>query len=172
LSFGRAREAPSHPLMDFHSAPEFVPRLTATTQHALQAIRAAVQLPLMRFGVPPTYEAPGSDQHQVYLTWLCYAYRLFQPLDVSFLPEPPGLVSCRLRPWDSTLQRFVPLTKPVEPFSLPAPHGVVPRPNRETINLDEHPSAASDFRANISIERSFDKVPLPLGRFPKPQSED
>ena len=48
----------------------------------------------MEFVDSSTYRAVGSDQHRVCLTRLRDAFRLSQPLDVSFRPQPPRLVSC------------------------------------------------------------------------------
>jgi hypothetical protein len=39
---------------------------------------------------------------------LCCVFRLSQPPDAFFLPEPSGPVSCRWRSWGSALQRFAP----------------------------------------------------------------
>jgi hypothetical protein len=113
MSFGRIREVSSRPLMAFSSAPEYDPRQTAALQH-----------PFVGFGFPLTLEATGSDLHRACLTRLCSVSRLFQPPDGLFLPRPSGFVSRRWRPWDSPLQRFVPLTQPARPFGPPSPPGV------------------------------------------------
>lgn len=51
--------------------------------------------PPLRFVGSTTYRDRDSDLHRVYLTRLCYASRLSQPLDVLFRPHPPCLVSYR-----------------------------------------------------------------------------
>jgi hypothetical protein len=119
MSVGQARNALSRPLMDLSSAPEYDPYRTA-----------AVQPPLLRFSGPSTHEATGSDLRRVCLTRLCYAFRLSQPLDVFFLPQPLRLCFAPVAPLGFALQRFAPLTWPADPLGLPAPPGVVSRPRR------------------------------------------
>jgi hypothetical protein len=60
----------------------------------------------MGFCGPTTLEATDSDQHQVYLAWLCYAFRLSQPLDVSFRPKPFPPCFMRVTPLSFCFQRF------------------------------------------------------------------
>jgi len=60
------------------------------------------------FPPPTTFPHAGSDQRRVYLTRLCYAFRLSQPLDVLFRLRPLGFVSRRIRPWGWSSQRFPP----------------------------------------------------------------
>ena len=55
-----------------------------------------------------TLEATGSDPHQACLTWLCCAYRLFQPLDALFLPKPVRPCFVPVTPMGFPLQRFSP----------------------------------------------------------------
>jgi len=63
---------------------------------------------ILSWGFPPLQRAtPGSDLHRVHQTRLCCVFRLSQPLDAFFLPEPSGLVSCQWRSWGSDLQRFI-----------------------------------------------------------------
>ena len=54
---------------------------------------------------------------------LCCAFRLSQPLDALFHPEPSGLVSCRWRPWASTFGGF-PLQVADPPLDVPSPPAV------------------------------------------------
>jgi hypothetical protein len=51
-------------------------------------IRAGRRRPSMGFGCPTTLAEAGSDLHQACLTWLCCAFRLSQPLDALFHPQP------------------------------------------------------------------------------------
>jgi hypothetical protein len=44
--------------------------------------------PPMRFGGPPALEAADSDLHRSYRLRLCCAFRLSQPLDALFRPQP------------------------------------------------------------------------------------
>jgi hypothetical protein len=55
-------------------------------------------LPFHEVYLPTTFSNESSDQHREYLSRLCYAYRLSQPLDVLFRSRPIGLVSCRSAP--------------------------------------------------------------------------
>jgi hypothetical protein len=52
-----------------------------------------------RVSPPTTFPDKDSDQHRAYLTRLCNAFRLSQPLDALLHLRPFGLVSCRIRPW-------------------------------------------------------------------------
>jgi hypothetical protein len=97
--FEAVRNAPYRPLMGLGSTSEYDPKRTADEQH-----------PFMGFGGPSTHEAPGSDLHRVCLTRLRYAFRLFQPLDVSFFPEPFRLCFTPVAPLGFPLQRFAPPT--------------------------------------------------------------
>jgi hypothetical protein len=78
----------------------------------------------MGFVGPSTLEAMGSDPHRVCLTRLCCVFRLSQPPDALFLPEPSGFVSRRWRPWASALQRFAPPWQPTPPLGRSAPRDV------------------------------------------------
>jgi hypothetical protein len=62
----------------------------------------------MGFLPPTTSFNKSSDLHWAYLTQLCYAFRLSQPLDVLFRLRLPGLVSCQIRPWGWGSQSFPP----------------------------------------------------------------
>jgi hypothetical protein len=53
-----------------------------------------------------TLEATGSDQHRVCLTRLCCAFRLSQPRDALFLPQPFWLCFTPVTPSGFPLQRF------------------------------------------------------------------
>jgi hypothetical protein len=75
----------------------------------LPARTAAEAAPLLRFVPPSTHQATGSDLHRVCLTRLCDAFRLSQPLGVSFLPEPFRPCFVPVTPLGFALQRFVPL---------------------------------------------------------------
>jgi hypothetical protein len=57
---------------------------------------------------PTTFQDARSDLHRAYLTRLCCAFRFSQPRDALFHSRPHGLVSCRIRPWDSSFQRVPP----------------------------------------------------------------
>jgi len=69
----------------------------------------------------------GSDTRRAYLSRLRSAFRFSQPLDALLRPRPYGLVSCRIRPWGSDLQRLPPPTRrhdfrralPLLPFVAP-----------------------------------------------------
>jgi hypothetical protein len=58
-----------------------------TNPRASARLRPSANDPSMRFCAPSAYEISGSDPHRICLTRLCYAFRLFQPLDASFRPE-------------------------------------------------------------------------------------
>lgn len=76
-------------------------------------------------GVSAPYDALalGSDLRRGCLPRLCCAFRLSQPLDALFHPEPSGLVSCRWRPWASTFGGF-PLQVADPPLDVPSPPAV------------------------------------------------
>jgi hypothetical protein len=78
----------------------------------------------MGFCCPSTLEATGSDPHRVCLSRLCCAFRLSQPPDALFLPQPSGFVSRRWRPWAFALQRFAPPPRPASPLGGSSPPGV------------------------------------------------
>ena len=56
-----------------------------------------------------TFQNASSDLHQAYLTRLCCVFRLSQPLDALFRSHSFGPISCRIRPWGWSFQRFPPL---------------------------------------------------------------
>jgi hypothetical protein len=124
MPFGAVRNAPYRPLVGLGSASEYDPKQAADEQH-----------PLMRSGCPSTHEATGSDQRRVCLTRLRYAFRLSQPLGVSFLPRPVRLCFTPVASLGFSLQRFAPLTSPPEPLGLTAPPDVVPTEPAETRSL-------------------------------------
>jgi hypothetical protein len=55
---------------------------------------------------PTTLAEAGSDQHQVCLTWLCCAFRLSQPLDALFRPQPVRPCFMPVTPLGFRFQRF------------------------------------------------------------------
>jgi hypothetical protein len=62
--------------------------------------------PSMGFSYPTTLEEAGSDQHRAYLTRLCSAYRLSQPLDALLHPQPFPPCFMRVTPLGFCFQRF------------------------------------------------------------------
>jgi hypothetical protein len=62
----------------------------------------------MRFLDPTTLAVSGSDLHRVYLTRLCCAFRLSQPLDALFRPSPLRPSFMPITPLGFSLQRFSP----------------------------------------------------------------
>lgn len=63
---------------------------------------------LLGFDAPSTPSMNPSDLHRGYLSRLCCAFRLSQPLDALFRDSPLGPISCRKHPWGFSLQRFPP----------------------------------------------------------------
>jgi hypothetical protein len=57
---------------------------------------------------PTTLAEAGSDLHQVCLTWLCCAFRLSQPLDALFHPQPVQPCFMPVTPLGFRFQRFSP----------------------------------------------------------------
>ena len=55
---------------------------------------------------PSTLEETDSDLHRAYLTQLCYAYRLSQPLDALFRLQPFSPCFMRVTPLGFRFQRF------------------------------------------------------------------
>jgi hypothetical protein len=83
---------------------------------------------------PTTFQNVSSDQHRAYRTRLCNACRLSQPRDALLRSHSHGLVSCRIRPWGCSFQRFPPSQSRhgfhrALPSSL-APPSAAPRPLR------------------------------------------
>jgi hypothetical protein len=101
--------APDMALVPLASRSEYPPRSRDRQFRASvsEASSLSIASPL-RFPYPSTTSDVGSDLRWVYLTQLRYAFRLSQPLDVSFRPHPSSLVSCWYRPWAFDLQRFSP----------------------------------------------------------------
>ena len=55
---------------------------------------------------PTTLEETGSDQHRAYLSRLCCAFRLSQPLDALLHPQPSPPCFMRVTPLGLNFQRF------------------------------------------------------------------
>jgi hypothetical protein len=96
-------ESKSRPLMSLAR----VQSLSRTLAPALLR-RALLDRPPMRSSRPFSVSRCGQRPTPGFHTWLCSVFRLSQPLDVLLRPHPLGLVSCRIRSWDSHLQRFPP----------------------------------------------------------------
>lgn len=70
--------------------------------------------------LPTTLEEMGSDQHRAFLTRLCSACRLSQPLDALLLPKPSRLCFAPVTPLGFIPSEVFPPTRPTEPLGLPS----------------------------------------------------
>jgi hypothetical protein len=96
----------------------------------------------MGFCGPTTLEATDSDQHQIYLTWLCCAYRLSQPPDALFRPKPFPPCFMRVTPLSFYFQRFS-LSGSEERLTTFLPFMPFPATNPDLANQTVHRSAAA-----------------------------
>jgi hypothetical protein len=101
----------------------------------------------MRFCDPSTHEFGDSDQHRAYLTRLCCAFRLSQPLDALFRPPPfrPCLVP--VAPLGFCLQRLSLSRSPVGVTTARSLHAV------SSFVLDRSPSRDDRSSKGLSIGR-------------------
>jgi hypothetical protein len=90
---------------------------------------------------PSTHEESSSDLHRVYLARLCYAFRLSQPLDALFRPNPFSPCFMRVAPLGFQLSEVFPLQQREELHSLPSLHAVYHRdlPRRQADPLSTTP---------------------------------
>jgi hypothetical protein len=73
------------------------------------------------FAAPTAYKKTGSDQHRAYLTRLCNAFGLSQPLDALLLPNPFRLCFTPVTLMGFALQRLVPPGKSTVPLDTVCP---------------------------------------------------
>lgn len=114
-------EAPPTSSRALRSRPEYEPCRFAPSDPCGPARTGTfTRHPSMGFLGPPTSSNRGSDLRRAYLTRLCSALRLSQPLDALLRLDPIGLVSCRSVPGLSAFRGF-PLPVAATPLGAPCP---------------------------------------------------
>jgi hypothetical protein len=132
----------------FHLQPIENDRLPATRSAFFVPRKGpTATCPPMEFLSPSTYSNKRSDLHRAFLTRLCSASRLSQPLDALLRTRPFGPFSCRIRPWGSCSQRFPPPgSRHGFFFTAPAPvrcrrlADPPPAPYRSTVPASHRPA--------------------------------
>ena len=120
-AFNELTASSSHALaLTFRDQLELVARSSATSQ----SIRSTDRLPSMGFWYPSTLTEKGSDLHQLCLSWLCYAFRLSQPLDASFRLNPFPPCFMRVAPMGFQPSEVFPSRTRETPHDVPSLHAV------------------------------------------------
>jgi hypothetical protein len=134
--------------------------------------KATQRSPLMRFRAPSTFELGRVHYSPACLTGSVPPSGFLTLSTAYASSEPPGLVSCRVRPWGYSLQGFSPAASTRDSSSRALPPGVFTGPEGQALASRVSP-AADPYRAPRTANGRSPPGLHPLqGLDPHPRRQD